>query len=174
MCDQAKQIVRNRDMYVNSCDRPCPLCTTRVRQRAPPACARHRAPALAWDTPGVYRKRPVPGFITTGHTPCSRIESAKIAPLQGQRREEGDAQRALPVAKIVSLRRATKRRERRGDSTRHQKPPHAGRWKQRRAPRRHHPSLNSTPHKGRCQKRRAPSRLCLPSKSAPCGALGVS
>lgn len=173
MCDQAKQIVRNRDMYVNSCDRSCPLCTARVRQRAPPACARRRAPALAWDAPGVYRKRPVPGFITTGHTPCSRIESAKIAPLRGQRREEGDAQRALPAAKIVSLRRATKRRGRRGDSTRHQKPPMraGGNNGERQGA---HPPLNSAPHEGRCQKRRAASHLRPPSKSAPCGALGVS
>lgn len=37
-----------------------------------------------------------------------------------------------------------------------------------------HPPLNSAPHEGRCQKRRAASHLRLLSKSAPCGALGVS
>lgn len=173
MWHQPKQIVRNRDMYVNSCDRSCPLCTTRVRRRAPPACARRRAPALAWDAPGVYRKRPVPGFIETGHTPCSRIGSAKIAPLRGKG-EKKEALKELSQPQ-KSSRCGEQEREGEGEATPHAiKSPSCGPVETTASAKAPHPPLNSAPHEGRCQKRRAASHLRLLSKSAPCGALGIS
>jgi hypothetical protein len=144
MWHHPKQIVRNRDMYVNSCDRPCPLCTTRIRRRAPPSCARRRAPALAWDAPGAFRR----SFRRWRERPRSRgmrPESIKNAPFRvsSQLAKPLFAPRSRENRPVAGARTRRRRRsksspsrenrpaaegkkeseERRGNSTRHQKAP---------------------------------------------------